>query len=378
MVSAILACAGSGDRANFGYNKLLKPVDGIPVFAKTLYTFVTHPLIDEIIVVCAEQDERTFSDLAERIGAEAIFVRGGKTRSESILAGVKAASGDVVVTHDGARPFVSARVISDCITSAVKYGSGVACVPATDTIAQISYDGKEKLIVSAGRENLYNVQTPQAFKKDLILKAFSLDDGSVKFTDESGLFAKYIGRCHLVDGDTDNKKLTYAEDFSPSGNLRAGTGFDLHRLTEGRKLFLGGIEIPHAKGLLGHSDADVLLHAIMDALLSSASLGDIGKLFPDTAPEYEGISSEILYAEVIKKLRENGFEVVNISAVIMAEKPRLSSYTATIAKNIARLSGINEKEVGISCTTLEGIGVVGREEGIAVQAYCLTRNKRLK
>lgn len=375
MVSAILACAGNGSRAGFGYNKLLKPLNGVPVFAKTLYAFLFHPSVDEIIVVCNAEDEREFSTIAENMGADAIFVRGGDTRSKSVYAGVTAAKGDVVIIHDGARPFVSARLISDCIASALNYGSGVACVPSTDTIARVSFDGQDKFIISADRNGTYAVQTPQAFKKDLLLKAFSLDDGSTEFTDESGLFAKYAGRCRVVEGETANKKLTHPQDFLTYGEMRAGTGFDLHKLVYGRPLILGGVEIKHDKGLLGHSDADVLLHAIMDALLSSAALGDIGKLFPDTDPRYEGISSAILYSRVIKLLKENCYTVKNISAVIMAEKPKLSSYTATISKNIADLTGIPPNDVGITCTTLEGIGLVGREEGIAVQAYCLTEKR---
>lgn len=374
--SAVLACGGSGSRAGFGRNKLLETVDGVACFTKTLYVFSSHPDIDEIIVVCAENDEEAFSAEAKKLGAKVKFVRGGKTRFESVENGVLAAKGDIVALHDGARPFVSASLISACVESAKKYGSGVACVPPTDTVAAIAYDGDDRLIVSAGRKNLYAVQTPQVFRKDDLLRAYSLCGESFgDFTDESGLFAKYIGRCRLVDGEISNKKLTYSDDFAPSSGLRVGTGFDLHRLVEGRKLILGGVEIPHSKGLLGHSDADVLLHAIMDALLSSASLGDIGKLFPDTDAAYEGISSVVLYKKVKALLEENGYAIRNVSAVIMAQKPKLSPYRESITRNIAELSGISESSVGVTCTTLEGIGVVGREEGIAVQAYCLTEKK---
>ncbi len=372
MTSAVLVCAGKGERANFGFNKLLKEIDGVPVFQKTLYAFSSHPLIDEIIVVCSEEDESAFKAIAEKLGAKVKFVRGGKDRSASVENGVNAAGGDTVAVHDGARPFVSAKIITDCVNSAIGFGSGVACVPATDTTAKIAYDGEDKYIVSAARDNIYKVQTPQAFNKNLLLKAFSLKTGDEVFTDESGLFAKYIGRCRAVNGEERNRKLTTAEDFAPGENLRAGVGFDLHRLVEGRKLVLGGIEIPNDKGLLGHSDADVLLHAVSDALLSSASLGDIGKHFPDTDEKYKGVSSVILFDKVKEMLEENGYKIVNVSAVIMAQKPKLSPFVKAMTENLASLCGVTPDRVGITCTTLEGIGTVGREEGIAVSAYCLT------
>lgn len=365
-------CAGKGERANFGFNKLLKEIDGVPVFQKTLYAFSSHPLIDEIIVVCSEEDEAAFKAIAEKLGAKVKFVRGGKDRSASVENGVNEAKGEIVVVHDGARPFVSAKIITDCVNSAIGFGSGVACVPATDTTAKIAYDGEDKYIVSAARDNIYKVQTPQAFNKKLLLRAFSLKGENEVFTDESGLFAKYIGRCRAVNGEERNRKLTVAEDFAPTENLRAGVGFDLHRLVAGRKLVLGGIEIPNDKGLLGHSDADVLLHAVSDALLSSASLGDIGKHFPDTDEKYKGVSSVILFDKVKEMLEENGYKIVNVSAVIMAQKPKLSPFVKAMTENLSSLCGVTPDRVGITCTTLEGIGTVGREEGIAVSAYCLT------
>lgn len=375
MISAILVCAGKGKRADFGFNKLLKEVDGVTVFERTLYAFSSHPSIDEIIVVCAEEDEAAFKSIAEKLGAKAKFTRGGKDRSDSVLNGITAANGDIVLIHDGARPFVSAKIISDCVNSAIGFGSGVACVPATDTVAKISYDGEERYIVSAARDNIYKVQTPQAFDKKSLLKAFSLKGDGESFTDESGLYAKYIGRCRAVQGEERNRKLTRAEDFAPAENLRAGVGFDLHKLVAGRKLILGGVEIPHDKGLLGHSDADVLLHAICDALLSSASLGDIGKHFPDTDEKYKDVSSVLLFNKVKEMLEEKGYKIVNVSAVIMAQKPKLSPFVKKITENVASLCGVTPDRAGITCTTLEGIGIVGREEGIAVTAYCLTEKR---
>ena len=377
MVSAIITCAGSGERAGFGYNKLLKDIGGITPFEKTLSVFSLSGVIDEIIVVCSKEDEPIFKEKCRYRSINAVFVVGSTTRCGSVENGLNAAKGDIVLIHDGARPFVSERIIRDCVLAAEKYGSAITAIPVTDTICESAEENGEKVIISSSRKNKYAAQTPQAFKTELIRKAFSMIKTDEEFTDESGIFTKYIGKCHIVGGETANKKLTYPEDFSvlQSGNLFVGTGFDLHLLAENRKLILGGIEIPHDKGLLGHSDADVLTHAVMDALLSSAALGDIGKLFPDTDEKYKGISSVILYNEVMRLLQKNGYKVVNVSAVIMAQKPKLSPYRAIIAKKVAALSGVKESDVGITCTTLEGIGTVGREEGIAVQAYCLTEKE---
>lgn len=368
MISAIITCAGKGERAGKGYNKLLADIGGVTPFEKCLAAFA--PCSDEIIITCTEEDEPSFKEKAA--GTDNVkFVRGGKTRFLSVYEGLKAANGDIAVVHDGARPFVTERIIKDCIASAEKYGSGVAAIPSVDTVAKT--DGKN--ILSSGRKNVFLVQTPQAFVKADLLRAYSLAEDGEEFTDESGLYGKYIGACRIVEGDKKNVKLTYPEDFRAAEDLYVGTGFDLHLFANNRKLMLGGIEIPYVKGLLGHSDADVLLHAITDALLSSASLPDIGRLFPDTDPAYEGISSAILLGKALGLLKDKGFSVKNVSAVIMAQKPKLAPYVDKIKQNVADILGVAAEAVGITCTTLEGIGTVGREEGIAVQAYCLTRKK---
>ena len=224
--------------------------------------------------------------------------------------------------------------------------------------------------LTSSRKNLYSIQTPQGFNAGLLKKAYSMMADGEEFTDESGLYAKYVGSPKIVEGSALNKKLTLPNDFAVSENLFVGTGFDLHIFAENRKLILGGIEIPHDKGLLGHSDADVLTHAIMDAMLSGASLGDIGRHFPDTDAKYKGISSMKLLEEVVSLLKKSGYRLKNVTSVIMAQKPKLAKYVDTIRANLARALFVEESSVGITCTTLEGIGTVGREEGIAVQSYC--------
>ena len=370
MVSAIITCAGSGERAGFGFNKLLKDIGGITPFEKAVCAFANSGVIDEIIVVCAKQDEEIFKQKCLDRSINAVFITGSTTRSKSVQGGLEAVSGDVVLIHDGARPFVSGRVIRDCVKTAAEFGSAITAVPATDTIAEVTEENGEKIILSSSREGKYAVQTPQGFKTELIRKAFSLASDDEVFSDESGVFCKYIGKCHIIDGETANKKLTYAEDFSIDGNgrLYVGTGFDLHLLVEGRKLILGGIEIPHDKGLLGHSDADVLTHAIMDALLSGAGLRDIGYYFPDTDEKYRGADSIELLREVLKLIKGKGYNVNNVSAVIMAQKPKLLKHIPAICQNLSSVLNVSIDNVGIGATTLEGLGFVGREEGICVSA----------
>lgn len=374
MVSAIITCAGNGSRAGFGFNKLLKDIGGITPFEKTLCAFSDTGLIDEIIVVCTEEDEPIFKKMCLYRSINADFVTGSTTRSKSVEKGLDKVKGDVVLIHDGARPFVTKRIISDCIKAAEKYGSAITAVPVTDTICNVAQENGETVAEKSSREGLYAVQTPQGFKTSEIKKAFAMIKDGENFTDESGVYAAYIGKCHIIEGDPRNKKLTYPEDFAVcGGNFFAGTGFDLHLLVQNRKLILGGIEIPYEKGLSGHSDADVLTHAIMDAMLSSASLGDIGRHFPDTDDRYKGISSMVLLEKVVELLKKSGYKLINCTAVIQAQKPKLAKYVDTIRANLAKALNVNENAVGITCTTLEGIGIVGREEGIAVQAYCLTQ-----
>ena len=367
-VTAIITCAGSGTRAGFGYNKLLKDLGGITPFEKCVSVFASVKKIDRIIITCSEADLEVFKQKCNGLDVEADFVIGGATRTESVgNALALVGNDDAVLIHDGARCYVPEEIIENCIDSVIDFGTGVVAIPATDTIAETDGLGK---IVKTERKNKYAVQTPQGFIACNLKKAYSMMKEGEEFTDESGLYAKYIAFPKIVEGSPLNKKLTTPEDFTIAENLYVGTGFDLHIFEVGRKLILGGIEVPHDKGLLGHSDADVLTHAIMDAMLSASSLGDIGRHFPDTDPKYKGISSMKLLEEVVKLIASHGYKLKNVSSVIMAQKPKLAKFVDSIRDNLANALGVEKPCVGITCTTLEGIGTVGREEGIAVQSYC--------
>ena len=358
----ILTCAGKGTRAGFGKNKLLVKTNGITLLERTLSAFTKTDLIKQYIITASEED----FDEIKTLAPFAIVVKGGATRTESVKNALAQAEGDVVLIHDGARPFVLERIIKECISAAVKFGGAITAVPSRDTVAK----GGECATEYLGKSGLYSVQTPQSFKTKLIKKAYALA-GDTVFNDDGEVYKEYIAPPHIVNGDLKNVKITYKEDFdliSSYGGFKVGTGFDCHKLVEGRKLILGGVEIPHDKGLLGHSDADVLTHAIMDALLSSLSLRDIGYHFPDTNPIYKGANSMELLEKVLQMVFERGYKVNNVSAVIMAEKPKLLKFIPAITENLAAALNVEKSAVGITATTLEGLGFVGREEGICVHS----------
>lgn len=378
-VTLILACAGKGVRADLGYNKLFfgyfnpsgssktafgnndKPLE---VFLHSLYAFIDSGFIDEYIIAAAKDD---YDHVKSLVPDFVKVVIGGKTRTDSVKNALKEATGDVVLIHDGARPFVTKDVIEDCIRSAEKYGSGIAAVPSSDTICAFA---NGVITAYLGKTGLYRVQTPQGFKTELIKKAYALS-GDAYYNDDGQVYKEFIGDVHLSLGDEKNIKLTNKADFEElSGQpiVRTGIGFDCHKLVEGRKLIIGGIQIPFEKGLLGHSDADVLTHAIMDSILSACALRDIGYHFPDTDEKYKNADSILLLKKVTDIIKKAGYKVKSIAATVLAEKPKLKGYIDNISRNIARAVGVNADMVGIGATTLEGLGFVGREEGICAQA----------
>lgn len=405
-VSLVLVCAGKGKRAGFAANKLLEKLNGKTVAEIAFDRFLSSGYIDEFIVVVSESDYEIFDKIFNK---KATVVIGGNTRGESVLSGVKAAGGDIVLIHDGARPFVTKKVIKNCLDSVYLHRSGIAAVRSVNTV---SIAEGESLVKTVGKDDVYEIQTPQGFYKEDIIKAFSLAkaDG-LSFPDESSLYLKYIGKPFISEGDIGNVKLTVKDDFTKakrqiSGeaeesvnrafpplpemlpeinlngtatvnykDLRTGTGFDCHKLVPGRKFVLGGVTIPHEKGLLGHSDADVLTHAVMDALLSAAGLRDIGYYFPDSEDEYLGISSVLLLKQVLAMLEETGFAVHSLSATVMAEKPKLKDFIPIIKQNLCDVLEIPTGNFGLGATTLEGLGFVGREEGVCVYASAVIVKK---
>ncbi len=359
----ILACAGKGSRAEFNKNKLLVTLNGKTVLERTLAVFIQSGLIDDYIITASEND---FEEIKKLVPDGVKVVTGGATRSKSIKNALSLVDGGIVLIHDGARPFVTKRIIEDCVHSVEKYGSAVTAIPSRDTVCE----GEEDIFNYLGKEGLYSVQTPQAFYANDIKNAYARA-GEESFNDDGEVYKEAFCPPRIVLGDINNIKLTYPEDFEVfkrENACRVGVGFDCHRLVENRKLILGGIEIPHAKGLLGHSDADVLTHAVMDAILSALSMRDIGYHFSDKDEKYKDACSMDLLKTVLDMIDEKGYKVKSLSAVIMAEKPKLLNYIPLITENLATALGVSADKVGIGATTLEGLGFVGREEGICAQA----------
>ncbi|MDE6551145.1 MAG: 2-C-methyl-D-erythritol 2,4-cyclodiphosphate synthase [Clostridia bacterium] len=362
-INVILPCAGSGSRAGLGYNKSLSSIDGKSVVATTAEAF-DIPQVTRIVVACGRGEADDFTAALTGI-SRVVIIAGGDTRTASVAAALKSCEPDcdIVAIHDGARPYLSTEMLERGISAAEQSGAAIPTVPVSDSLRLISKEGS----TAVDRAQYVAVQTPQLFRYRDIAAAYEMAaQDNFQATDDAQIYEKYIGKVALYDGDRRNVKLTYPSDFPT--RQAVGCGFDTHRLAQGRALILGGVNIPHDKGLLGHSDADVLVHAIMDALLSCVNERDIGVHFPDTDEQYRGISSIVLLGKVKEILDSHGAEVGNVSAVIMAQRPKLKDYIPVMCRNIADTLGIQTSRVSISATTTEGIGLVGREEGISVHA----------
>ena len=367
-ISAVVPAAGAGARAGFSKNKLLTIFRGEPVLFRTVSALSACESIDEIVIAAAKRDIAEISAMFEKFG-NVRAVCGGDTRTQSVLLALRACdSPDYVLIHDGARPFVTQKILSDCIETVRAHGSAVCALPVTDTIALCA---EEKIGSIPDRSALYALQTPQAFSYAEILAAYEKIGGET-FTDDSGVYAKFVAPPQIFAGDVKNKKLTFREDFlsDPLPAPRVGVGIDTHAFGKAQDhIVLGGARIPSESGLFAHSDGDVLVHAVMDALLSAAALPDIGHFFPDTDPAFADADSLRLLERVRDLLSEKGFAPRNVSAAIQAERPRLQKYIPAMRENIARALRISPDDVGLSAGTNEGLGYVGEGKGITVTAY---------
>ena len=299
------------------------------------------------------------------------MVGGGATRADSVCSGLRAAKGQLVAIHDAARPFVSEQVITDALAEAEAMGAAAPAVAVKDTI-KIA-DGAGRVAATPDRVSLYAVQTPQCFRRSLYLQALSAVTGEKAslVTDDCSLFELAGLPVTLTEGDYANYKITTKEDLQKEKTMRIGHGYDVHRLVEDRKLILGGVEIPFEKGLLGHSDADVLLHAVMDAVLGAAALGDIGQHFPDNDPAYKGADSLQLTREVAKIIAAHGYRVGNIDATILCQRPKLAPHIPAMREKIADAFGLPVDAVSVKATTEEHLGFTGEGLGIAAHAVAL-------
>ena len=358
--AGILLCAGSS--ARMGFDKLNTPIGGKTAIERSMDALIRGGC-DAIVFVANDASEKTVQSLSCPVPHT--VVAGGEQRTDSVRNGLNTVTADVAVIHDAARCFVSPEIVQSCIEAAKEFGSGVAAIPMTDTVMRMHAYGAETL----DRNTLYRMQTPQAFLTEQIKAAYASGESA---TDDATLYARFVGAPHLVPGSEDNRKLTTAADWDWAMQRLSepafGIGFDTHRLVEGRKLILGGVEIPFEKGLLGHSDADVLLHAIMDAILGAVKLGDIGKLFPDTDERYRGISSRELLREVNRLVQKRDMVVRHVDATVICQRPKLAPYREAMERTIAADLGIPFEAVSVKATTTEGMNDEGRGLCISAQA----------
>ena len=388
MNAAVIVAAGRGSRMGLDRNKVLYSLCGEPIVVRTVRAFSQSGLFDGgVVVVTGECDiaemKQMFADAGVAVRA---VVKGGADRQESVLCGIRACdeNADIIAIHDGARPLVTREVIQRTIDSAKVYGSGVAAVMLKDTIKRVDENGC--VIDTPIRDTLRAVQTPQTFDAKLIREAHERfchgNDAGLRATDDA-MLAEWTGHTvHLTQGDVENIKLTTPEDMLLAGEvlvrrgeakkegltMRIGHGYDVHRLVEGRKLIPCGVEIPHTVGLLGHSDADVAYHALTDALLGAAAMGDIGRHFPDTDPAYKGADSGKLLDHVMELIWAKGYTVGNVDVTIIAQKPKLKDYIETMRENIAAHLKVDLDCVNVKATTTEKLGFEGEMLGISTHA----------
>lgn len=375
-VWAVVVAGGRGARAGLGRNKVFFTWKGRSVLSRCLDELERSGALDGAVLVLGAEDFEQYDALCAREGASPLVKRvvaGGDCRRRSVRSGLAALpeEAEIVAVHDAARPFVSPEAVRETVQSARKWGSGVISTPVTDTIKRVGPDGA---VETLDRAQLRAVQTPQTFDCAKLKAAHERAEAEgFDATDDAALFEHYYGSVRLVTapGAEANIKLTNPADFEKLSRpaMRIGSGYDAHRLAEGRKLILCGIDVPHTRGLDGHSDADVAVHALMDALLGALGEGDIGRHFPDSDPAYKGISSMLLLERVMKIIREHGYGVANADVTIVAQKPKLAAYIPAMRENLARALGTDA--VNVKATTTERMGFEGEELGISAQAVAL-------
>jgi 2-C-methyl-D-erythritol 4-phosphate cytidylyltransferase/2-C-methyl-D-erythritol 2,4-cyclodiphosphate synthase len=377
--AVVIAAAGRGTRASAALPKQYAMLGGTPVLAHTLAAVLRHPAVDLVQVTIAAEDEPLYQAVAGQLGSPKLLapVVGGATRQASVCNGLRALAPhtpELVLIHDAARPFVTAEVIDRVLAGLARAPGAIAALPLTDTIKRAASDGL--IHDTLDRTNLYAAQTPQGFRFADILAAHERAQAAGKddMTDDAAV-AQWAGLpVALVMGSPANRKLTTAEDFAMADralaapDVRTGQGFDVHRLVAGDHVWLCGVRIPHTHGLEGHSDADVALHAVTDALLGAIGEGDIGQHFPDTDPRWKGAASHIFLAEALRRVAAGGGAISNVDVTILCEAPRIAPHREAMRRRIADILAIDVGRIGVKATTTEGLGFTGRREGIAALA----------
>ena len=379
-VSVIIAAGGSGTRLGAGVPKQWLAIGGRSLLERAIAAFDAHPRVTELVIVVPPG----MTDAPVPATATPCrIVTGGARRQDSVAEGFAAVSADagVILVHDAARPFVTADVIDRAIDGAIAAGAVVPAVPVHDTVKQV-VPGDTRVVATLPRETLFLAQTPQAFRREVLAAAIDAGRGGASGTDEAMLAEQAGHEVRLVAGDDANVKITTAADLERARaaselnraappSFRIGTGYDLHVFAEGRPLILGGVRIPYDRGLKGHSDADAVCHAVTDAILGAANLGDIGRLFPDTDPRYKGADSLALLADAAARVRDAGWQIVNVDVVVIAERPKIGPHAAAMQTALAGPLGVDPAVIAIKGKTNEGVDATGRGEALAVHAVAL-------
>ncbi|MBI2189696.1 MAG: 2-C-methyl-D-erythritol 4-phosphate cytidylyltransferase [Acidobacteria bacterium] len=383
-VTAIIAAGGRGARFGGARPKQLLRLGGRPILERSVEAFLRHPRITDLIVAVPADVAAEPPEYLRTAVKPLTVVEGGARRQDSVARAFAclSAATDIVVVHDAARPLVTDAVIARTLDAAAEDGAAIAALPATDTVKR--GDERRLIVGTVPRGEIYLAQTPQAFRTAVLREALARGDQEADATDEAALVERTGRPVRLVDGDPRNVKITTADDLDLAERLlgegvggpavsllRIGTGYDLHRLVEGRLLILGGVVIPFEKGLAGHSDADAVCHAVTDAILGAVAAGDIGRHFPDTDPRWKDADSLALLAHAVDMVSAAGYGVVNVDVVVIAERPKLAPHVDSMRANLARVLGITPAQVGIKGKTNEGVGSVGAGESIAVHAVAL-------
>ena len=377
-VAALIVAAGRGHRFGGEIPKQYCPLYGEPVLRQTLSKFVAHPDVNAIVTVIHPDDRALYDEAAAGLGVIEP-VSGGASRQESVYNGLEALANmqpDAVLIHDAARPFFTDALISEIVAALDLYVGAAPGIPVADTLKRVR-DGFVETTVD--RSDLWRVQTPQGFRYPEILAAHKAAAG-MNLTDDAAIAEKAGFDVVMLEGVEGNMKITRAEDLDMIGLARAaeweyrtGQGFDVHRFEPGDKLQLCGVSIDHDKSLAGHSDADVGLHALTDAILGAAAAGDIGEHFPPTDPQWRDANSSIFLRYAAKLLMDMDAKIVNVDVTLICEAPKVAPYRAKMRAILADLLNLEVDRVGIKATTTEKLGFTGRREGIAAQALATIR-----
>jgi 2-C-methyl-D-erythritol 4-phosphate cytidylyltransferase/2-C-methyl-D-erythritol 2,4-cyclodiphosphate synthase len=390
-LAILVVAAGRGTRVGGDQPKQYRSLLGIPLLARTLASVSAAAPEAHLRTVIHQDDHVSYAAALRALpdggGSWAEPTVGGATRQQSVRNGLEALASDgisqeaIVLVHDAARPFPSRELVSRAIESARSHGAAVPGLPLTDTVKQVAPSGR--IHGSPDRASLRTVQTPQAFRFDVLLAAHrqAADAGEYDLTDDAAVVERAGHAVYVFDGDKENVKLTTADDFTRAearllgalADVRCGQGFDVHAFGPGDHVWLGGLKIPHDNGLEGHSDADVVAHAITDAILGALADGDIGAHFPPSDPKWKGAASSLFLADAVARVKARGGLLAHVDATIICERPKIGPHRDAIRENLAKIMEIASSRVAVKATTSERLGFTGRGEGIAALASATVR-----